>query len=67
MWSTLGGGRLMKVVNLTGFTVFSFSFKNLILLPVMEDGMFGNIFKEIHTLGYRTSIFNFVIKFKIVA
>jgi len=30
-----------------------------------EDGMFGKIFKEIHTLGYRTSIFNFIIKFKI--
>jgi hypothetical protein len=29
MWSTLAGGHLMKVVNLTGFTVFSCSGTNI--------------------------------------
>jgi hypothetical protein len=31
---------------------------------VTEDGMFDKIFKEIHTLGYRSSVFNFIIEFK---
>jgi hypothetical protein len=37
MWSTLAGGQLMKVVNLTGFTVYGFYEPNAVYSTAISN------------------------------
>ena len=59
MWSTSAGGQLMKVVNLTGFTVYIYIYiyvkSNILVQPItsyeylnLDDHFSVGVFKLVH-------------------